>query len=56
MKAKIQGTAQKQVDIAKLRFISLQEILKLDLVSSVLFKGDFTAKPEKYLLTTEFEN
>lgn len=55
MKAKLQRIAPKQVDIAKLRFISLQEILKFDLVRSVLFKGDFTAKPEKHLLTTELE-
>ena len=54
-KAKIQAIAQKQVDIAKSRFISLSEILQFDLVPSALFEGDFTAKPEKHLLVTELE-
>ena len=54
-KAKIQAIAQKQVDIAKSRFISLSEILQFDLVPSALFEGDFTAKPEKQLLITELE-
>ena len=54
-KAKIQAISQKQVDIAKSRFISVPEILQFDLVPSALFEGDFTAKPEKQLLITELE-
>ena len=54
-KAKIQAIAQKQVDIAKSRFISMPEILQFDLVPSALFEGNFTAKPEKHLLITELE-
>ena len=54
-KAKVQVIAQKQVDIAKSRFISILEILQFDLVPSVLFKGEFTAKPEIHLLIKELE-
>ena len=42
LEAKLQGIAQKRVDIAKSRFISVQEILLFDLVTSVLFEGDLT--------------
>ena len=42
-KAKIQAITQKQVDIAKSRFISMPEILQFDLVPSALFEGDFIA-------------
>ena len=54
-KAKIQAIAQKQVDIAKPRFISVPEIVQFDLVPSSLFKGHFIAKSEKHLLITELE-
>ena len=54
-KAKIQAIAQKQVDIAKPRFISVPEIVQFDLVPSALFKGHFIAKSEKHLLITELE-
>ena len=40
---------------AKLQEISVQGILQFDLVPSVLFEGDFTAKPEKHFSTTELE-
>ena len=53
--AKVQAIAQKQVHIAKSRFISMPEILQFDLVPSALFEGNFTAKPEKHLLITELE-
>ena len=33
----------------------MQEILQFDFVTNFLFKGGFTVKPEKHLLTTELE-
>ena len=33
--------------------ITMPEILQFELVSSALFEGDFTVKPEKHLLITE---
>ena len=47
VKAKFQGIAHKQVDIDKLRFTSMSEILQFDLEPRVLFEVSFNVKARK---------
>lgn len=47
MKAKFQGIAHKQVDIDKLRFTSMSEILQFDLEPRVLSEVSFNVKARK---------
>ena len=48
--------AQRLIDIARSRMISMTELLKFDMgIQNSLFDGEFTAKPDKYLLVSELE-
>ena len=53
---KTQGMIQKELDIARSRYISMKDILNFNLSeTSVLFDGDFTSKPDKHVLVSELE-
>ena len=53
---KTQGMIQKELDIARSRYISMKDILKFDLSeTSILFDGDFTSKHGKHVLVSELE-
>ena len=53
---KTQGLIQKELEIARSRYISLKDILNFNLSeTSILFDGDFTSKPGKHVLVSELE-
>ena len=53
---KTQGMIQKELDIARSRYISMKDILKFNLSeTSILFDGDFTSKQDKHVLVSELE-
>ena len=53
---KTQGMIQKELDIARSRYISMKDILNFNLSeTSILFDGDFTSKPHKHVLVSELE-
>ena len=48
--------AQRLIDIARSRMIPMTELLKFDMgIQNSLFDGEFTAKPDKFLLVSELE-
>ena len=48
--------AQRLIDIARSRMIPMTELLKFDMgIQNSLFDGEFTAKPDKYLLVSELK-
>ena len=53
---KTQGMIQKELDIARSRYISMKDILNFNLSeTSILSDGDFTSKPDKHVLVSELE-
>ena len=57
---KTQGMIQKELDIARFRYMSMKDILNFkDILNlsetSILFDGDFTSKPDKHVLVSELE-
>ena len=51
---KTQGMIQKELNVARSRYISMKDILKFNLSeTSILFDGDFTSKPDKHVLVSE---
>ena len=51
------GKAQKAIDVARSRGISMKEILQFDLITtSSLFDDDMTSKPHKHTIMKELEN
>ena len=56
LQLKTQGMIQKELDIARSRYISMKDILNFNLSeASILFDGDFTSKPDKHVLVSELE-
>ena len=48
---KQQGIIQRNIDIAKSRYVPMQDILNYDLnVTNLLFEGNFTSKQDKHKL------
>ena len=53
---KMQGVIQKELNIARSRYISMKDIPNFNLSeTSILSDGDFTSKPDKHVLVSELE-